>query len=48
MSLASRRKARRVDVWMEDDEPLGASKAAKSAAAVSISCWIFGAIFQML
>jgi hypothetical protein len=29
VSLASRRKARRVGVWMEDDEPFGASKAVR-------------------
>lgn len=43
VSLASRRKTRRVGVWMEDDEAFGASKAVRSAAAVSISCWMFGA-----
>jgi hypothetical protein len=48
VSLASRRKARRVGVWIEDDEEFGASKAMRSAAAVSISCWMFGAIFTML
>jgi hypothetical protein len=42
------RKARRVGVWMEDDEPFGASKAVRSAVAVLISCWIFGAMFTML
>jgi hypothetical protein len=48
VSLASRRKARRVGVWMEDDEAFGASKAVRSAAAVSISCWMFGAMFTLL
>jgi hypothetical protein len=49
VSLASRRKARRANVWMEDDEPFGASKAVRSAAAVLISCWMmFGAVFTRL
>jgi hypothetical protein len=47
VSLASRRKARRVGVWMEVDEPFGASKVVRSAAAVSISCWMFGAMFTV-
>jgi hypothetical protein len=33
---------------MEDDEPFGASKAVRSAAAMSISCCMFGATFTML
>jgi hypothetical protein len=45
--LTPRRKARRVGVWMDDDEPFGASKAVRSAAAVSISCWMFGAMFTV-
>jgi hypothetical protein len=48
VSLASRRKARRVGVWMEDDELFGASKAVRSATAVLISCWMFRAMFTML
>jgi hypothetical protein len=48
VSLASRREARRVGVWLEDDELFGAYKAVRSAAAVSISCWMFGAMFTML
>jgi hypothetical protein len=48
VSLVLRRKARRVGVWMEDDEAFGASKAVRSAAAVSISCWMFGAAFNVL
>jgi hypothetical protein len=48
VSLASRRKVRRVGVWIEDDKPFGASKAVRSAAAVLISCWMFRAMFTML
>jgi len=47
VSLASRTKGRRVGVWMEDDEAFGASKAVSSAAAVSINCWMFRAIFTV-
>jgi hypothetical protein len=37
VSLASRRKARRVGVWIENDEEFGASKAIRSTTAVSIN-----------
>ena len=47
VSLASRRKACRVGVWMEDDEAFGASKAVRNAAAVSINCWMFRAMFTV-
>jgi hypothetical protein len=32
---------------MEVDEPFGASKAVRNAAAVSINCWMFGAMFTV-
>jgi hypothetical protein len=48
VSLASQRKAQRVGVWMDDDEPFGASNAVRSAATVSISCWMFRVMFTVL
>lgn len=33
---------------MDYDEPFGASKVSRNAAAVSMSCWVFGATFTML
>jgi hypothetical protein len=34
--------------WMEDDGSFGASKPVRSTTAVSISCWVFGAMFTIL